>query len=308
MNLLKRSWTILKNSLSSFFEEDVFTYSASISFYTMLSLPALLLIVVSVGATLYEENRIQEELIGQISGLIGVNTAKQLETMLSQAALDDDTTFFARVIGIGTLLISSTSVFFSLKAAVNKIWNIEGTEKKAWVSFILGRLLSLAMVISIGFILVVSLVIESLLLIFKRNIQELLGDISVLLVSVGSELVSFGIMWLIFSLMYKVLPDAKIKWKNVWVGGLITTILFSLGKLLIGLYLGSSSMVSLYGASGSLVILLVWTYYASLIFLFGTKITQIYTEMTSGPPTESRVKVQVKMAETQAEQPGDATD
>lgn len=292
--MLKRSWTILKKSFLSFFEEDVFTYAAAISFYTMLSLPAVLLIVVSVGATLYEENRIQDELIGQISSLIGVNAAKQLETMLSEASLAKDSTFFAKVVGVVTLLISSTTVFFSLQAAINKLWKIETKPTKAWVKLIIGRLLSLAMVFSIGFILIVSLVIESLLLIFKRNIQELLGDFSVLLVQIGSEVISFGIMWLIFSLMFKVLPDANIKWKNVWIGGLLTTLLFMLGKFLIGLYLGSSSMVSLYGASGSLVILLVWTYYASLIFLFGTKITQIYTEVTSYKPTASRVKVEVK--------------
>ncbi|MHA7131106.1 YihY/virulence factor BrkB family protein [Algoriphagus namhaensis] len=295
--MLKRAWTILKRSSSSFFEDDVFTYAASISFYTMLSLPAFLLIVVSVGATLYEENRIQQELIGQISGLIGVDTAKQLEVMLSEASLKQDSTFFARVVGIGTLLVSSTSVFFSLQAAINKIWKIEGNDKKAWVSFILGRLVSLAMVISIGFILIVSLVIDSLLLIFRRNLRELLGEFSSLLVTVGSEIISFGIMVLIFSLMFKVLPDAKIKWKNVWVGGLITAVLFVVGKLLIGLYLGSSSLVSLYGASGSLVVLLVWTYYASLIFLFGTKITQIYTEMASEMPTESKVRIEVKTVE-----------
>lgn len=297
--MLKRAWTILKKSLSSFFEDDVFTYSASIAFYTMLSLPALLLIVVSVGATLYEENRIQQELIGQISGLIGVDTAKQLEVMLSEASLEKDSTFFAKVVGIGTLLVSSTSVFFSLQAAINKIWNIEDNATKAWVSFILGRLVSLAMVISIGFILIVSLVIDSLLLIFKQNIQEVLGKFSSLLVTIGSELISFGVMWLIFSLMFKVLPDAKIKWKNVWIGGLITTVLFVLGKILIGLYLGSSSLAGLYGASGSLVILLVWTYYAALIFLFGTKITQIYTEITSQKPTENLVSLEVKTVEVE---------
>lgn len=297
--MLKRAWTILKKSLSSFLEDDVFTYSASIAFYTMLSLPALLLIVVSVGATLYEENRIQQELIGQISGLIGVDTAKQLEVMLSEASLEKDSTFFAKVVGIGTLLVSSTSVFFSLQAAINKIWNIEDNATKAWVSFILGRLVSLAMVISIGFILIVSLVIDSLLLIFKQNIQEVLGKFSSLLVTIGSELISFGVMWLIFSLMFKVLPDAKIKWKNVWIGGLITTVLFVLGKILIGLYLGSSSLAGLYGASGSLVILLVWTYYAALIFLFGTKITQIYTEITSQKPTENLVSLEVKTVEVE---------
>jgi membrane protein len=280
----KRLWQILKKSTRSFFQEDVFTYSASISFYTMLSLPAVLLIAVSVAATFYQENRIEEELIAQISDLIGIDTAKQIERILAKAALKEESAFLAKVVGIGTLIISSTTVFFSLQTAINKIWNLEARPGKSWIKYLLKRLLSLAMVISIGFLLMVSLIIESILMIFKRNLQAFLGDVSSILVQIGTELISFGIVWLIFSLMFKVLPDASIRWKNVWIGGLITTFLFVVGKFLIGLYLGSGSMMDLYGASGSLVVILVWTYYASLIFLLGSKITQTYTQETEGKP------------------------
>jgi membrane protein len=280
----KRLWQILKKSTRSFFKEDVFTYSASISFYTMLSLPAVLLIVVSVAATFYQENRIEEELIAQISGLIGVDTANQIEMILAKAALKEDSAFLAKVVGIGTLIISSTTVFFSLQTAINKIWNLEARPGKSWIKYLIKRLLSLAMVISIGFLLTVSLIVESLLMIFKRNLQAFLGDVSSTLVHIGSELISFGLMWLIFSLMFKVIPDVSIRWRNVWIGGLITTFLFVVGKFLIGLYLGSAAMMDLYGASGSLVVILVWTYYASLIFLLGSKITQTYTQETEGKP------------------------
>ncbi|GAA0877920.1 YihY/virulence factor BrkB family protein [Algoriphagus jejuensis] len=292
--MFKKAWQILKESVTSFMDEDAFTYSAAISFYTMLSLPAVLLIVVSIGATLYEENRIQQELIGQISSLIGPSTAEQIEQILAEASVQEDNTFFARIVGIGTLIFSSTTVFFALQSAINKIWNIEAKPEKGFVKYLLNRLLSLAMVIGIGFVLMVSLVVEALLVIFKKFIQGFQETLSEIVMKVSSELVSFGIVLLIFSLMYKILPDAKLKWRDVWVGGLVTAVLFLAGKLLIGIYLGSSSLTDLYGASGSLVVLLVWTYYAAFIFLFGAKITYVYTKHTGEKimPVDTAVEVE----------------
>lgn len=280
--MFQEAWQILKKSVASFMKEDAFTYSASISFYTMLSLPAVLLIVVSVAATLYSENMIQQELINQISTLIGASSAAQIEEILAQAAIKEDTTLWAKIVGVVALVVSSTSVFISLQLAINKIWDIEAKPEKAFLKYIINRLISLAMVVGIGFIMMVALVVESLMVIFKGLIQNFNDGLSSLFINVGSELISFGVTMLIFSMMYKVLPDAKLKWKNVWVGGFITAILFVLGKLVIGIYLGASSMTSAYGASGSLVVLLVWTYYAALIFLFGAKVTHIYTKSREG--------------------------
>jgi len=294
MKAIKEAWQILKKSVTSFMQEDAFTYAAAISFYTMLSLPAVLLIVVSIGATLYEENRIQQELVGQISSLIGSSTAKQIEQILAEASIKEDSTFLARAVGIGTLIFSSTTVFFALQAAMNKIWNIEAKPEKGFVKYLLNRLLSLAMVVGIGFVLMVSLVVEALLVIFRDFIQGFQETLSEIVMKVSSELVSFSIVLLIFSLMYKILPDAKLKWRDVWVGGLVTTILFVGGKLLIGLYLGSSSLTDVYGASGSLVVLLVWTYYAAFIFLFGAKITYVYTKRKVGEIETYDTAVEVK--------------
>lgn len=277
---MKSAWNIFKKSISSFFKEDAFTYAASISFYTMLSLPAVILIVVSVGATLYGENRIQDELVRQISTLIGYNTAEQIETILATASTKEESTTLARAVGIITLIFSSTSVFISLQMAINDIWDIEAKPSVNWIKYLLNRLLSFTMVLGIGFVLMVSLVIESFLVLFRNYIQTYNGYLSNLILDWGSEILSFGIIVLIFSLMYKVLPDANLKWRNVWIGGFITALLFVFGKILIGLYLGTSSLTSLYGASGSLVVLLVWTYYATLIFLFGAKITHVYTKST----------------------------
>jgi membrane protein len=280
-----KAWRILKESVSAFLKEDAFTYAASISYYTILSLPAVLLIVVSIGATLYEENRIQEELIDQISHLVGDSASLQIEQILAKASLEQEGTLIARIVGIVALVFSSTTVFFSLQLAINKIWNIEAKPEKGLVKYLLNRLLSLAMVIGIGFVLLVSLVVEAFLAIFRDFVRGFEETISIVLVKIASETVSFFIIMLIFCLMYKILPDAKLKWKDVWVGGLITTVLFVAGKLLIGVYLGASSLNDLYGASGSLVLLLVWTYYASFIFLFGAKITYVYTKEASGIET-----------------------
>lgn len=287
-------WRILRKSVISFIEEDPFTYSAAISFYTMLSLPAILLIVVSIGATLYEQNRIQEELISQISGLIGPSSAEEIEQILEKASAQENNTTIARVIGIATLIFSSTTVFFSLQLAINRIWNIEAKPEKGLVKYLINRLLSLAMVIGIGFVLMVSLVVEALLVIFKKFVQGFEETLSVILMKFTSETLSFFIVMVIFSLMYKILPDAKLKWRDVWAGGLITALFFVGGKLLIGLYLGASSLTDMYGASGSLVVLLVWTYYASFIFLFGAKITYSYTQQREGKIETNEIAVEVK--------------
>ena len=293
-NMAVDTWEILKKSVSSFMKEDAFTYSASISFYTMLSLPAVLLIVISVAATLYEENRIQQELIDQISSLIGDNSASQIEEILLKASTQEKSTTVAKIFGIIALVFSSTSVFISLQMAINSIWDIEAKPERGWIKYVVNRLLSFAMVIGIGFILMVALVVETVLVIFKEFIHGFSDRLSVILLEVSSEIVSFGITALIFCMMYKVLPDAKLKWRDVWVGGLITTGLFVLGKWLIGIYLATSSLTSVYGASGSLVILLVWTYYASLVFLFGAKVTHIYTKHLEGKIKTYDTAVEVK--------------
>lgn len=289
----KSSWGILKQSVVSFVEGDSFTHASSIAFYTIFSLPAILLISLSMGSTLFERTDVQRELISQVGTLIGQSSAMEIENILLNAAQNTDT-WFARTVGIITLVLSATTVFLSLQLSINQIWRIKPKPRKGFIKFIVNRLLSLAMVISMGFVLMVSLVVDTVIVMFQEKLADNFGGITLTIVTGLNIAVSLLFIAVLFGLMFKMLPDAKIKWRDVWVGSLVTTALFTGGKFLIGLYLGNSSLTSAYGAAGSLVIILVWVYYSALIFLFGAELTYVYTkEVGSGiEPYTNAVRIE----------------
>lgn len=287
------SWTILRKAVSNFIDDDSMSYASAIAFYTIFSLPAVLIIALAIGAAFYERNVVEEELLSQVGRLIGPESAKEIRAILAHATFDATSTF-AKAVGIITLTFSATTVFISLQATLNKIWGIKPKPKRGLVKFLLNRLLSLAMVASIGFLLLVSLVIDAALVIFQGFLSKMLAGTTLYILTSVNVVVSLALVTVIFGLMFKVLPDAKIKWRDVWVGAAITTILFGLGKYLIGFYLGNSTFNSAYGAAGSLVIILVWVYYSTVIFLFGAELTSVYAEESGSKiePYETAVKIQ----------------
>lgn len=302
MNFFRRTWAILKQTVLNFFQDDSFSYASSIAFYTIFSLPAILIISIHIGATVYERDVVQTELINQVGRLIGKESAASIEEILVNAALDSTGTL-AKIVGIATLVFSATTVFISLQTSINKIWGIKPKPERGVVKYIIDRLLSLAMVISLGFLLLVSLVIDTLLVVIQNGLSLVFAGWTLYVVTTMNIVISLGLITLIFAMMFKVLPDAKIKWKDVWVGSLITTMLFTLGKYLIGFYLGNSSVNSAYGAAGSLVIILIWVYYSTVIFLFGAELTSVYTEKTGSEikPYHHAVKVQMVEVEKDTE-------
>lgn len=288
----------------SFAKGDAFTYAASIAFYTIFSLPAVLLIAISIGAAFYEHNYVQQELTRQIGSLIGQTSALEIEKILVNASFQEKSTYLARIIGIVALIISGTTVFMSLQLSINKVWGVKAKPERGLVKYIIDRLLSIAMVISIGFILLVSLVIETLLVFLHDFLEGKLGGFSVYLVTVLSIALSILIIAVIFGLMFMILPDAKIKWRDVWIGSLITSLLFSGGKYLIGFYLGTSSLNTAYGAAGSLVIILLWVYYSAVIFLYGAKLTYAYTEIHQRKIEPATNAVRVETVEVEKNKAG----
>jgi membrane protein len=291
--LMLSTWGIVKETVSEFVEDDSFSYASSIAFSTIFSLPAILIIALYIGSTFYERNIVQEELINQVGRLVGTDTAKEIDNILLQAAIETSN-WWAKAVGFVTLLVSATTVFMSLQSSLNKIWGIKPKPKRGWVKYILNRLISLAMVMSFGFILLVSLVIDTVLVVFQDVVSRVLAGATLYFVTALNLLISLGFVTVIFGLLFKVLPDAKIKWRHVWVGALITTLLFTLGKYLIGFYLGNSSFNSAYGAAGSLVIILLWVYYSTVIFLFGAEFTSVYAKFSGAAiqPYSNAVKIQ----------------
>ncbi|HEX6222796.1 MAG TPA: YihY/virulence factor BrkB family protein [Chryseolinea sp.] len=302
MKFLRATWDIVKQTVLNFFQDDSFSYASSIAFYTIFSLPAILIISLSVGSTVYEKDVVQEELINQVGRLIGEKSAEDVEEILMNAALDSTGTF-AKIVGIATLIFSATTVFISLQTSLNKIWGIKPKPERGFVKYILDRLLSLAMVISIGFLLLVSLVIDTVLVMVQNSLAKVLAGWTLYIVATMNVVVSLSLIALIFAIMFKVLPDAKIKWRDVWVGSLVTTVFFALGKYLIGFYLGNSSVNSAYGAAGSLVIILIWVYYSTVIFLFGAELTSVYAEKLGSniTPYQHAVKVQIVEVEKESD-------
>jgi membrane protein len=298
MNVLRKAWRIFKRTVLNFIEDDSFSYASSIAFYTIFSLPAILIISLSIGAAFYERDVVQKELINQVARLIGQDSAANIEDILMNAALDSTGTF-AKIVGIATLIFSATTVFISLQTSLNKIWGIKPKPERGFVKYIIDRLLSLAMVMSIGFLLLVSLVFDAILVIVQNGLAKVLADWTLYVVTILNVAISLALITLIFAMMFKVLPDAKIKWRDVWVGSIVTTVFFALGKYLIGFYLGNSSVNSAYGAAGSLVIILIWVYYSTVIFLFGAELTSVYAEETGSEITPYHHAVKVQMVEVE---------
>jgi membrane protein len=288
------SWTVLRKTVSNFLDDDSFSYASSIAFSTIFSLPAILIIALSVAGTFYERNVVQEELMRQVSSLVGSESAKEIESIVAQATVESTSTY-AKVVGVLTLAVSATAIFLSLQTSLNKIWGIKPKPQRGWLKLIINRLISLAMVISLGFILLVSLLIDTVLVVFQDIVARYLKDVTLYIVTGINLLISLGFIAFIFGMIFKVLPDAKLRWRDVWVGSVVTTLLFTLGKYLIGIYLGNSSLNTTYGAAGSLVIILVWVYYSTLIVLFGAELTSVYAkEMGSEiQPYSNAVKVQL---------------
>jgi membrane protein len=300
MKFLHATWDVIKQTVLNFFQDDSFSYASSIAFYTIFSLPAILIISLSVGSTFYERDVVQQELVNQVGRLIGEKSAADVEQILINAALDSTGTF-AKIVGIATLVFSATTVFISLQTSLNKIWGIKPKPERGIVKYLLDRLLSLAMVISIGFLLLVSLVFDAVLVVFQNSLTKVLAGWALYLVTAVNIVVSLGLITVIFAILFKVLPDAKIKWKDVWVGAMVTTVFFALGKYLIGFYLGNSSVNSAYGAAGSLVIILIWVYYSTVIFLFGAELTSVYAEKLGSDITPYHHAVKVQVVEVEKE-------
>jgi membrane protein len=296
------SWTVVKKTVTNFLEDDSFSYASSIAFSTIFSLPAILIIALTVGAAFYERNVVQEELIHQVGRLIGQESAKEIENILLHATIDAKSTF-AKVVGGLTLAISATAIFLSLQTSLNRIWGIKPKPQRGWLKFIVNRLISLAMVFTLGFILLVSLVIDTVLVVFQDFVARFLHGATLYLITGINIAISLAFIAFIFGMIYKVLPDAKLGWRDVWVGSVVTTLLFTGGKYLIGFYLGNSSFNSAYGAAGSLVVILVWVYYSTVIVLFGAELTSVYAkEMGSEiQPYSNAVKVQMVEVEKEGQ-------
>ena len=267
-------WRPLWDAINGFIDDDALTYAAAIAFYTALAFAPLIIILVAC-LSLFLGDGAQAELIDQIRSVIGPSAAKIAEGVLASGAARPELSSWAGVAGGVALLVSATGVFAQLQGSLNSIWGVAPAPRNGLVEWLRKRVWSLGVIIALGFLLLVSLVFSAGVQ-FALNATGFDAEKGWLWVCIDN-LVSLGVFFLVFCGVFRYLPDVRIRWSNVWRGALVTALLFALGKWAIGKYLGVTSIGSAYGAAGSLVLLLVWVYYSSVIVLFGAELTEAWT-------------------------------
>jgi membrane protein len=271
---VKAGFDMIKESFKGWKEDGALDLGAALAYYTIFSLAPLLLIVTGVAGLVWGREAVQGQLVSQLQGVVGPQGSQAIQTMIANAGKHGQG-LMATIIGVVTILFGATGVFVQLQSAMDRIWNVEPKPGKGIWSFVRTRVLSFGMVLGIGFLLLVSLVVATAVTAFSTWVTGMMPGAKVL-IEVLTFLVSFSVITLLFAMIFKVLPDVKIAWRDVWVGAVVTALLFTVGKFLIGLYLAKSSVASTYGAAGSLVVLLLWIYYSSQILFLGAEFTQVY--------------------------------
>jgi len=266
---------MLKETFKDWTADDAFQKSASLAYYAVLSLPALMVIIISVASMVLSEQYVQQQLSQQISSMIGPGAAEQVQTMISNSSQNSNSTL-AIIAGAAMLIFSATGVFYQMQKALNDVWEVEPDPDAGIKHVALSRITALGVVLAVAFLLIVSLILSTAISMMSGWIQKMVPLIPSFVFYVVEILVSVGIITVLFALIYKVLPDAKVAWKSVWVGALLAAVLFTIGKFLIGFYFGKADPASAFGAAGSIVLIMLWVYYSSLIIFFGAEFTQIY--------------------------------
>ena len=271
---LRNIWILIKVAVSSWVDDYAQSMGAALAYYTLFSIAPLLLIVISLAGLIFGVDAARGEIVGQLQGLVGKPGAEAVLSLLNSVSKPAESAA-AAVIGGILLLIGATTVFIELQDALDRIWRAPKRKKSGIWRFLRGRLLSFGMIMGIGFLLMVSLVISAGLAVLGRSWGPLFQNWEIV-ANVINFLASFAIITTVFAMIYKVIPRAKVVWADVWIGAAVTALLFTIGKFLIGLYIGKSGLTSVFGAAGSLVVVLVWVYYSAQIFLMGAEFTWAY--------------------------------
>lgn len=290
---------LVKSTFSAWSDDNVPRLGASLAYYTALSLAPLIVVVLAVAGLAFGKQAVEGQLVWQIQDTVGYDAARVIQQMI-QAANKPSSGILATILGLTTLFFGATSAVVELTDALNTIWHVSRdnsqTGLKSMFRLVRLRFVSFAMVLGIGFLLLVSLVVSAWLAAMGRFFERLL-PVPELALHTANFLISFLVITLLFAVIYKVLPDVSLRWSDVMIGAAVTSLLFSLGKTLLGLYLGKSTIGSAYGAAGSFVVLLVWVYYSAQIFFLGAEFTRSYT-MLFGSQLTSRLKIEPERMET----------
>jgi membrane protein len=289
---------LLKNSFKGFGDDKVVKLSGSLAYFTVFSIGPMLIVIIYFADIFYGRAAVEGTIFRQMQSFIGPGPAEQVQSIIRNATLTGQSKV-AATLGFVTLLIGATGVFAEIQDSINMIWNLKPKPKHGFKKLLLNRLLSFSVVIGLGFILLASLVINSLIEGLMDRLQESFPHVTVVLIYIVNLLLTFVITTLLFGIIFKVLPDAIIKWKDVLTGAIVTALLFMLGKFAITFYIGRSNFGTTYGAAGSIVILLSWIYYSSIILYFGAEFTKSWANLYGGHIEPSHYAVWVKQIEVE---------
>jgi membrane protein len=297
---------IFKQSLQDFLKDDCMDSAAALSYYTIFSLPAILVLIMLLLSAVMNPSDVRGGFESQLQSLMGPTAGEQIRTIIQQAEQKPSNGLIPTLLGIAGLLFGATGAFGQLQKALNRAWNVAPDPHQGGIrNFLTKRLFSFGMILVVAFILLVSLVISAALSGLGDSLQRVLPEgVSGPVLQAVNLVISFGVIVLLFAALFKVMPDAQIEWRSVWVGAAVTAALFVLGKYLIGFYLGQSNPGQAYGAAGSLAVLLLWVYYSSLILLFGAEFTETWAVRRGQGVRPEPGAVRVKQDQSPIPDPG----
>jgi membrane protein len=269
---MRGAFVLVRHAFADWRQDNAGRLGAALSYYTLFSLAPLLIVAIAVAGFFFGREAAQGQIVAQIQGLVGDAGARAVQDMI-ESSRRPAAGLAATIVGIVTLLLGATGAFVELKSALNIVWDVK-VQDGGVLSLLRGRLWAFAMVLAVGFLLLVSLLISAAIAAADGFFRW--AGIPTALAQLVNAAGSFLVVMVLFALLFKYLPDTDVEWRDVWTGALLTSALFTVGKLLIGLYLGRSSVASVYGAAGSVVVLVLWVYYAAQIFFFGAEVTQAY--------------------------------
>lgn len=262
-------------------EKDPFRQSSVIAYYAIFSIPGLLVLIISITGYFFGKNAVNENIINQISSTMGADTATLIKEILTKAG-QSKSSVLGSIVSVSVLLVGATGVFVELQKSLNSIWHVKVVERSGIWSIVKARLFSFGLIVAIAFLLLVSLVISTELTALSDIIRAYTSEFTVVIFNVLNFVFSLAVISLLFAFMFKILPDAKIQWKHVWLGSLITGLLFTIGKTALAFYIGKANPDSVYGAAGSVILILLWVSYSSMIVFFGAEFTATYARKYIG--------------------------
>ncbi len=275
INNIKFFWEVLKESFTEWNNSSASRDSAGLAYYAIFSIPGLLIIIIWIAGNFFGEEAIRGQISSEISGIMGADVAKSIQDMIAGALIDKQNVFM-KAVGVGSLVFGSTTLFFQLQHTLNTLWDVQAAPKKAFTKFLLDRANSLGMILILGFLLMITMVLSSLISVFNNLITRYFGFETYMLVELVNFGVGFGFVMLLFAMMFKILPDVQVSWKPVWKGAFLTAVLFTLGKFLLILYFGTAKPTSAFGTAGTVILIMMWINYSCMLIFFGAVYTKVY--------------------------------